>query len=104
MPAAIKAIRSDTVPFTTAMPCLQPCIAAKRLSNSATSRPCNRPHFPLRNTRNSRRSSSLSKTGQDMNGRVRVGFLVIDSQALAHVDDIILPDQFMKAQPLVKAE
>ena len=32
-------MRSETVPFTTAMPCVQPCIAAKRCSNSATSCP-----------------------------------------------------------------
>ena len=46
----------------------QPCIAAKRLSNSATSVPWSRPQWPLRSVRSRRSSSGLPKIGQCGNG------------------------------------
>src|ERR1019366_5329568 len=73
MPAAISATRSETVPLTTPMPCLTPCMAAKRCSNSATSGPLSLPHLPLRSARSSPSSSGSPKTGQVVKGRVRSG-------------------------------
>src|ERR1035438_3435269 len=73
MPAAIRATRRETVPLTTPMPCLVPCMAAKRCSNSATSGPWCLPHLPLRSARSRRASSGSPKTGQAVKGRVRTG-------------------------------
>src|ERR1041385_912612 len=73
IPAASSAIRNETVPLTTAIPCLQPCFAAKRFSNLATSRPSSLPQLPLRSTSSNRFSSVLPKTGQAGKGRVRTG-------------------------------
>src|ERR1039458_5465437 len=73
MPAAIRATRRETVPLTTPMLCLAPCMAAKRCSNSATSGPWCLPHLPLRSARSSRASSGSPKIGQAVKGRVRTG-------------------------------
>ena len=73
MPAASSAIRSETVPLTTATPWPQPCIAAKRRSNSSTCWPSSLPHSPLRSVRSRRSSSASPKMGQEGNGRVRIG-------------------------------
>src|SRR5438874_5309890 len=74
MPPASNAMRNDTVPLTTPIACLQPCMDAKRRSNSATCLPSRRPQLPLRNVPSSRRSSALPKIGQPVNGRLRTGF------------------------------
>jgi len=73
MPAASSAIRSDTVPLATAIPCRQPCASANRRSNSPTCGPSSLPHCPLRSVASRRSSSARSKTGHAGNGRVRSG-------------------------------
>src|SRR5947209_16058515 len=107
-------MRSETVPLTTPMPCLQPCIAAKRLSKSATSGPSSFPHWPLRRVFTRRCSSALPKIGQAGNGFVRTGLppsrasiFISPLQVDAHVDAAVAgranASQFAKAQMLIEA-
>ena len=51
MPAAISAMRSETVPLTTAMPCAQPCIAGEPLLELGDLLPVQAAPLPLRNAR-----------------------------------------------------
>ena len=72
MPAAISAMRRETVPFTTAMPCLQPCIAANRFQ---IRRPPSVEPAPLAAVQRAEEafSSGSPKIGQVVKGLSRTG-------------------------------
>jgi len=72
MPGRERAMRRETVPLTTAMPCLQPCMAAKRFSKFGDLPAIQSSHFRCAAFAVGV-SLRLAKMGQGVISRVRTG-------------------------------